>query len=68
MHCSGLLAGIAVLGPELGGGDRQFRQIADSDRVSNWVAGRNVGGQISRICGHQLAQAVLGVVSATHAR
>jgi len=26
MHCSGLLAGIAVLGPELGGGVRQFRQ------------------------------------------
>jgi hypothetical protein len=27
MHCSGLLAGIAVLGPELGGGGRQFRQF-----------------------------------------
>lgn len=27
MHCSGLLAGIAVLGPELGGCVRQFRQF-----------------------------------------
>lgn len=27
MHCSGLLAGIAVLGPGLGGGVRQFRQF-----------------------------------------
>ncbi|HEX6519344.1 MAG TPA: hypothetical protein VF070_04915 [Streptosporangiaceae bacterium] len=64
-----LLAGhVTVEGVQIADGDRGQLQIADSDRVPNWVIRRDIGGQISRICGRQLAQTVLGVVGAAHIR